>query len=82
MGTLLGLWITTNINEIEAVLSRATGVTVFPRDVYYFKEIPTNIEPWIVALIDVGAVATAATFSLLPAWRAASLHPVRALRIE
>jgi lipoprotein-releasing system permease protein len=82
MGTLLGLWITTNINEIEAVLSRATGVTVFPRDVYYFKEIPTNIEPWIVALIDVGAVATAATFSLLPAWRAASLHPVRALRFE
>ncbi len=82
MGTLMGLWITTNINEIEAALSHATGVTVFPRDVYYFKEIPTNVSAITVAIIDVGAVATAALFSLLPAWRAASLHPVRALRFE
>jgi lipoprotein-releasing system permease protein len=82
MGTAMGLWITTNINEIEAALSHATGVTVFPRDVYYFKEIPTNVNALTVALIDVGAVATAALFSLLPAWRAASLHPVRALRFE
>jgi lipoprotein-releasing system permease protein len=81
-GTALGLCITTNINEIEKFLSDLTGVTMFPRDVYYFKEIPTNISVTTVALIDVGAVLIATVFSLLPAWRAAMLHPVRALRFE
>ena len=33
-------------------------------------------------LIDIGAITIASAFSLLPAWRAASLHPVRALRFE
>jgi lipoprotein-releasing system permease protein len=81
-GTGLGLWITYNINEIEAALSQMSGITVFPRDVYYFKEIPTNINPATVALVDVGAILIASVFSLLPAWRAAVLHPVRALRFE
>jgi lipoprotein-releasing system permease protein len=81
-GTGLGLWITFNINEIEAYLTAMTGVTVFPKDVYYFKEIPTNVNPMTVALIDIGAVLVATVFSLLPAWRAAALQPVRALRFE
>ena len=81
-GTVLGLEITNNINEIEQFLSEMTGVMLFPRDVYYFKEIPTNINATTVALIDIGAVFIAAVFSLLPAWRAAVLHPVRALRFE
>jgi lipoprotein-releasing system permease protein len=82
LGTILGLEITANINEIEAFLSGITGVQMFPRDIYYFKEIPTNVNPWTVAAVDIGAVAIAAVFSLLPAWRAASLHPVRALRCD
>ncbi|MFO0798413.1 MAG: ABC transporter permease [Gemmataceae bacterium] len=82
LGTVLGLWFTRNINEIEVVLSRVTGVTAFPRDIYYFKEIPTHVDPVVVLTINAGAVATAVVFSLLPAWRAARLHPVRALRFE
>jgi lipoprotein-releasing system permease protein len=82
LGTFLGLTITDNINEIEAFLTRVSGKAVFPRDVYYFKEIPTNVDAFNVALVNIGAVATATLFSLLPAWRAARLHPVRALRFE
>jgi lipoprotein-releasing system permease protein len=82
LGTALGLWITANINWIELKLTELTGAAVFPRDVYYFKEIPTNVDPLGVALVNVGAVGIAAVFSLLPAYRAARLHPVRALRFE
>jgi lipoprotein-releasing system permease protein len=82
LGTVLGLWFTRNINEIEAGLSALTGRAVFPRDIYYFKDIPTNVDPLGVALVNAGAVITAVVFSLLPAWRAARLHPVQALRFE
>jgi lipoprotein-releasing system permease protein len=82
LGTALGLWITTNINAIEQKLTQWTGTAVFPRDVYYFKEIPTNTDPASVALVNLGAVTIAVVFSLLPAYRAARLHPVRALRFE
>ncbi|VTU01856.1 membrane protein : ABC-type transport system, involved in lipoprotein release, permease component OS=Singulisphaera acidiphila (strain ATCC BAA-1392 / DSM 18658 / VKM B-2454 / MOB10) GN=Sinac_5022 PE=4 SV=1: MacB_PCD: FtsX [Gemmataceae bacterium] len=82
LGTALGLTITDNINEIEMFLTRVTGKAVFPRDVYYFKDIPTNVDMVNVAVVNIGAVAVATLFSLLPAWRAARLHPVRALRFE
>jgi lipoprotein-releasing system permease protein len=82
LGTFLGLTITEHINEIEAFLTKLSGRALFPRDVYYFKEIPTNIDAMSVAMVNVGAIAIATLFSLLPAWRAARLHPVRALRFE
>jgi lipoprotein-releasing system permease protein len=82
LGTALGLSITHNINRIEAFLTRVTGQPVFPRDVYYFKEIPTNIDITSLVWVNMGAILIAAVFSLLPAWRAARLHPVRALRFE
>ncbi|QJW98099.1 ABC transporter permease [Frigoriglobus tundricola] len=82
LGTCLGLWITDHINEIEAGLTSLTGRAVFPKDVYYFKEIPTNVDALTVVQINIGAVAIAVVFSLLPAWRAAQLQPVQALRFE
>jgi lipoprotein-releasing system permease protein len=82
LGTGLGVCITVYINEIEKVLSHITGQEIFPRDVYYFDKIPTDIRPLHVALVNIGAVAIAVLFSILPALRAALLHPVRALRFE
>jgi lipoprotein-releasing system permease protein len=82
LGTGAGLLITENINAIEGWLTRRTGQQIFDRSVYYFDRIPTNVEPAAVVLINLGAVVTAVLFSVLPAWRAARLHPVRALRFE
>jgi lipoprotein-releasing system permease protein len=82
LGTLAGVTITVNINEIEHYLSSWTGIEIFNRDVYYFKDIPFDIQPWTLILVNVGSVAIAVLFSVLPALRAAMLHPVRALRYE
>ena len=82
LGTALGLWITSNINDIEKFLAKLTGRELFDRTIYYFDSIPTNTEPITVATIVAGAVGTAVLFSVLPALRAAMLHPVRALRYE
>jgi lipoprotein-releasing system permease protein len=82
IGTGLGVAITHYINEIEWMLSKVTGQEIFPRNVYYFDKIPTDIQALHVSLINIGAVAIAVLFSILPALRAALLHPVRALRYE
>jgi lipoprotein-releasing system permease protein len=82
LGTVLGLLITNNINDIEKVMSRLSGHEVFDRSIYYFDAIPTDIQPSAVLAINLGAIAIAVIFSILPALRAAWLHPVQALRYE
>jgi lipoprotein-releasing system permease protein len=82
LGTAIGVAFARYINPIEQGLSRLTGQDIFDRSVYYFKEIPTDIQPTSVLLLNLGAVLIAVAFSVLPALRAALLHPVRALRYE
>ena len=81
-GTALGLEFTYHINDIEKWLTSLTGKEVFPREVYYFDEIPTNISISDVLMVNLGAMISAVMFSVLPALRAATLRPVRALRSE
>jgi lipoprotein-releasing system permease protein len=82
LGTMAGLWVTWNINEIEQFITHVTGQQVFDRGIYYFDTIPTVVQPLSVLLVTAGSVAIAVLFSVLPALRAAMLHPVRALRFE
>jgi lipoprotein-releasing system permease protein len=82
LGTVLGLAITYHINDIEKVLTQLTGQEIFDKSVYYFDKIPTDVQASAVLLVNVGAVGIAVLFSVLPALRAAMLHPVRALRYE
>jgi len=82
LGTGIGLTITYYLNEIEHYLTKWTGQEIFPRGVYYFDKIPTNIQLSSMMWVNVGAVCIAVLFSVLPALRAAMLHPVPALRYE
>jgi lipoprotein-releasing system permease protein len=82
LGTGLGIGITVYINDIEHLIAQVTGHQIFDRSVYYFNEIPTNIQAASVGLVNAGAVFIAVLFSVMPALRAALLHPVRALRYE
>ena len=82
VGTALGIAFALHINEVAAVLERIQGAPVFDPSVYFFDKIPTVINPQTVAWIVVGAIGIAVLASVLPARRAARLHPVRALRFE
>jgi lipoprotein-releasing system permease protein len=81
-GNLLGLGLTYHINDVERFLARLSGQNLFRGDVYYFNEIPTDVQYQAVLMVNLGAVAIAVLFSVLPALRAALLHPVQALRYE
>ncbi len=81
-GLLIGLLFVANINRIADLLARVTGREVFDPSIYYFQQIPTIVEPLTVAWIVTGAMAIAVVASIVPARRAARLHPVEALRHE
>jgi lipoprotein-releasing system permease protein len=81
-GLALGLTIVKNINRIRAGVEWLTGEKVFDPSIYYFFKIPTIIDPVTITWIIVGAVGIAVASSVLPALRAARLHPVEALRHE
>ena len=81
-GVAIGLLFVHYINEIEDGLSWVTGRKVFDEKIYYFFEIPTQVNPLMVMWVALGAIAIAVLASVLAARRASRLHPVRALRYE
>lgn len=82
VGIVLGLLFVININSIADFVQIITGQEVFDPTIYYFNEIPTIIDPITVVFVALGAIAIAVMASVLPALRAARLHPVEALRYE
>ena len=82
VGMVLGLLFVVYINKIAAVLEYFSGREVFDPEIYFLQEIPAIINPWTVAWIVFGAMMIAILASVLPALRAARMHPVEALRYE
>jgi lipoprotein-releasing system permease protein len=81
-GMIGGLLFVAYINQIAKLVELLTGHEVFDPTVYYFQQIPTDVEPLTVAGVVFGAVLIAVLASVLPSLRAARLHPVEALRYE
>lgn len=81
-GMIIGLLIVRHINQIANGLAWLTGHPVFDPSIYYFYKIPAVVMPQTVAWIVLGALFIAVAASILPARRAARLHPVEALRYE
>ncbi len=82
VGMVGGLLFVRYINHIASVIERITGQEVFDPTVYYFSKIPTIIDPWTILWVVLGSISIATMASVLPALRAARLHPVQSLRFE
>lgn len=80
LGLIAGLAVCARINPIADWIARLTGRPVFDPEIYYFYEIPVCVEPFTVCWIMAGAIFIAVAASVFPAWRAAAMQPVEALR--
>ncbi|HYD01117.1 MAG TPA: FtsX-like permease family protein [Phycisphaerales bacterium] len=86
VGTAIGLglaWlIVTNINPIHEWLGARFGISVWDPKVYYFAEIPHIVDPMRAVAVAVSGVFFSLLGAVIPAARAALMHPVKALRFE
>ncbi len=82
VGIGIGLLFVYRINDIANLVQWVTGQEIFDPTIYYFSEIPTIVNPWMIVMVAFGAIGIAVLAAVLPALRAARLHPVEALRYE
>jgi len=86
VGTLAGLGLGTlfcaYIEEIRQMLIYLTGAELFPAQVYFLEEMPARMVASDVVQVLAIALGLSFVSTLYPAYRAASLQPVEALRYE
>ena len=79
IGCALGTFISGNVNHIADLIFEYTGFRVFPRDVYYLDEIPSELNLASVLWIVVPTLFASLVFCAIPAYFASRMTPVEAL---
>ena len=82
VGFLLALLVCLNIESIRRFVSWLTNTELFSPELYFLSKLPADLDGGETMAVVVMALALSLLATLYPAWRAASLDPVEALRYE
>ena len=86
LGTLagfgLGMAFALNIETIRQWIQSLSGTELFSAEVYFLSQLPARVEPPEVIMVVLMGLGLSVLATLYPAWRAARLDPVEALRYE
>jgi lipoprotein-releasing system permease protein len=81
-GLLAGYLIVHYINQLHSWIAQITGAPIWDPETYAFDTIPNTLNPREVTVIVAIAILASLLGALVPAIRAARMHPIEALRWE
>ncbi len=82
LGSILGISFALNIETVRNIIEGLTGTVLWDEEIRFLSEIPAELD-WNEVLSVVFMAFTLSIFATIyPAWRAARLDPVEALRYE
>ncbi len=82
LGVALGILVAENIEYVRQFVMWVTGATIFDPEIYFLSQLVAEVNNGEVAAVVIVALTLSLLAPLYPAWRAARLDPVEALRYE
>ena len=81
-GILLGIIFALNIETIRNVLSNVFNFEIFPADVYFLEQLPSEINVYSIIMIFIFSLIISALASYLPAMTISKMKTFRALKYD
>ena len=81
-GIVIGVLVAENIETIRAFLSNILNIEMFPSDVYFLDELPSEINIFSIMIIFIFSLITTSLASLIPAIAISKMNTIKALKYE
>ncbi len=81
-GVILGITFALNIEKLRIILSKLFNFEIFPSDVYFLDQLPSEINIYSVLMISIFSLIVSALASYLPAMIISKMKTFQALKYE
>ena len=81
-GVILGVTFSIYIEEIRHFLSSVFNLQIFPEDVYFLDEMPSEINVRSILSISIFSIIITSLASIFPSFAVAKVEPIKALKYE